>query len=75
MTDAGGVGEYLELFSLMCVCVSVGYIYVIYDVKKMALHQVMSARSPNFSALNNVHCKLDIQIIYVFFSADLLSIK
>ena len=60
MTDAGGVGEYLELFSLMCVCVSAGYICVIYAVKKMALHQVMAARFPNFSAHNNVHSKLVI---------------
>jgi hypothetical protein len=61
VTDAVGVGEYLDLFSLMCVyvCVSVGYIYIIYAVMKMTLHEVMSARFPNFSAHNNVHCTLD----------------
>ena len=32
MTDAGGVGEYLESFSLMFVCVFVGYICVMYAV-------------------------------------------
>ena len=60
--QAGGVGEYLESFSLMrvCVCVSVGYICVIYARKKMALHQVMAASFPSFCALNKVHSKLDI---------------
>jgi hypothetical protein len=58
VTDAGGVGEYLESFSLMCV--SVQYICTIYAMKKMALHKFMAARFPNFSTLNNVHGKPDI---------------
>ena len=49
------------IFLDVCVIVcSVGYICVIYAMKKMTLHQFMAARFPNFSALNDVHFKVDI---------------